>query len=96
LRWTIAPLVLPFIFLLNIYLAWKGMPFMTALLVLQLLFYLAALIGFILERRSIKFKPFFVPYYFTMMNYAVYKGMIRYLKGKQSVTWEKAQRRKAA
>ena len=44
------------------------------------------------ERRHMKVKAFFVPYYFCVMNYAVYAGFLRYCKGSQSVLWEKAKR----
>jgi len=34
-----------------------------------------------------------VPYYFCVMNYAVVAGLIRFLKGGQKGTWEKAKRK---
>jgi poly-beta-1,6-N-acetyl-D-glucosamine synthase len=58
----------------------------------QGVFYLLALGGYLLEQRQLKFKVFFVPYYFCVMNYAMYAGFFRYLRGRQSVVWEKAQR----
>jgi len=62
------------------------------LLVLQLAFYLIALIGWYLENRKIRLKILFIPYYFFIMNLAMYLGFFRYLKGNQSVKWEKAKR----
>jgi hypothetical protein len=62
------------------------------LLACQLLFYVAALTGWFLENRKIKVKVLFVPYYFFIMNLSVYLGFNRYLKGKQSVKWERAKR----
>lgn len=59
---------------------------------LQLLFYAAALLGWYLENRSIKVKLLFVPYYFFIMNLSVFLGFKRYLKGSQSVNWERAKR----
>jgi hypothetical protein len=59
----------------------------------QLLFYSAALIGYALENRKIRFKPVFVPYYFCVMNYAIVAGLKKYLSGKQQATWDKAQRK---
>jgi len=91
LRWTLTPLALPFIFLLN-FLLLPISPFYEILFYLQILFYLLAILGFYLESKEIRIKILFVPYYFTMMNYAVYMGMGRYLKGSQSVVWEKAKR----
>ncbi len=93
LRWTLAPAALPIIFLLNLYLVWKGNHwFYTALLICQCLFYAAASVGYLLEARSIRLKALFVPYYFCVMNYSVYAGFKRYLKGQQSVIWEKSKR----
>ncbi len=93
LRWTVAPLALPLIFIINALLLEHGMVY-RALFVLQILFYLAALVGWLLEKKKIRLKLLFIPYYFCMMNYAVYKGMIRYFRGRQSVLWERAARRK--
>jgi len=92
LRWTLAPLALPLVFLLNILLIPAGGLY-PVLFVLQLLFYAAALAGYLLEKRHIRLKILFIPYYFCMMNYAVYLGLKRYIKGSQSVLWERAARR---
>lgn len=98
LRWIIAPPALLMIFLLNLIMATQygffsgnfyGISFW-----LQVLFYLMALIGWYLENRQIKLKALFVPYYFFIMNYAMFLGFIRYLKKQQQVTWERAQRSK--
>ena len=92
MRWTIAPLSLPILFLTNAMLILNGSLFFKIFFALQVLFYLLALVGFLLEQRKIKLKVFFVPYYFFIMNYAVYAGFIRALKGSQSVLWERAKR----
>jgi cellulose synthase/poly-beta-1,6-N-acetylglucosamine synthase-like glycosyltransferase len=92
LRWTLTPAALPILLIINTILAAKGYPFFKVMLVLQVLFYLAAIIGYLLERQRIKFKAFFIPYYFCVMNYAVYRGFLRIIKGNQSVMWEKAKR----
>jgi hypothetical protein len=92
LRWTLAPLALPVIFILNL-LLWKQGVFYQGIMVAQILFYASALLGYLLEKRKIRLKLLFIPYYFCMMNYAVYAGFRRYLKGSQSVLWEKAARR---
>jgi len=97
LRWTLAPLSLPFIFLFNLYLAWQiGFGQFTSIYTLmfyaQLLFYIMALTGWYLENRKISLKILFIPYYFFVMNYAVFAGIQRYFKGKQSVNWERAKR----
>lgn len=92
LRWTLAPLALPILLITNIILAMSGSPFFQFILGAQILFYVSAFIGYILERKAIKFKAFFVPYYFCIMNYAVYRGFFRIMNGSQSVIWEKAKR----
>ena len=92
LRWTLAPLALPILLITNTFLAMGASPLYQFLLAGQVLFYILALIGLIMERRKLKFKAFFVPYYFCMMNYAVYRGFGRVMKGSQSVIWERSKR----
>ncbi|MDP2723612.1 MAG: glycosyltransferase family 2 protein [Bacteroidales bacterium] len=97
LRWTIAPLSLPLILMFNFFLAadagWMDFSNLYVwLLMLQVLFYLMAIIGWVLENKELKSKLFFIPYYFFIMNYAVVLGINRYFKGQQSVNWERAKR----
>ncbi len=95
LRWTLAPAFLPIIFLANAALvASGGSVFYKWLLAAQVVFYTAAVLGWLLERREVKVKALFVPYYFCVMNYAVYAGFGRFWRGQQSVLWERAERRK--
>jgi len=94
LRWTLAPLALPVIFITNAFLLDMGWLYQY-IFASQILFYLSALTGYILEKKQVRLKLLFIPYYFCMMNYAVYAGFIRYMKGSQSVLWEKAARRTA-
>lgn len=91
LRWTLAPIALLLIFILNIFLYDKS-GFYTATLWLQIIFYITAILGWYLQGKRINFKILFVPYYFLMMNYAVYRGFFRYISKKQSVKWERAKR----
>lgn len=92
LRWTLAPLALPLVFISALALALKGLPFYQYGLWAQLLFYGLALLGFGLRSRSVMIPGFFVPLYFCMMNYSVYAGFLRFFFGTQGVNWEKAQR----
>jgi biofilm PGA synthesis N-glycosyltransferase PgaC len=92
LRWTLAPLFLPIVLLSNFWLALTGPAFYGVLFFLQASFYLLALTGYYCREKRISVKGFFVPYYFVVMNLSVYAGFLRYLKGNQSVVWEKAQR----
>ncbi len=93
LRWTLAPLALPVIFILNVLIVLTNpSPLYSILLILQILFYLFGFLGYVFEKKEMKIKAFFVPYYFLMMNYSVYKGFLRIIRGKQKVTWERAER----
>jgi len=96
LRWTLAPLSLPILLLSGIYLSFPtsvpGLTVYQVATVLQLLFYLFALFGYLLQRRNIQSGWFFAPYYFTLMNFACFPGFVRHLFGTQTVLWEKAQR----
>lgn len=91
LRWTLAPLMLPILFILNLLLLKEGL-FYEIFFALQLLFYIMALLGWYLQSRKINWKVLFVPFYFLMMNYAVYRGFFRYISKSQSVKWERAKR----
>ncbi len=92
LRWTLAPLLLPVLLSVNAVLAWYGVAPYRTLLVIQILFYAAALAGYLLERQELRMKAFFVPYYFCLMNYSMYAGFFRLVRGRQSVLWERAKR----
>jgi cellulose synthase/poly-beta-1,6-N-acetylglucosamine synthase-like glycosyltransferase len=97
LRWTIAPIALFCLLLVNFFLILNSGNqsfdnFYTVFFYLQVFLYLLALVGAMIERHKIRFKLLFVPFYFVAMNYASVLGMIRFLKGKQSVNWEKSKR----
>lgn len=97
LRWTIAPIALFGLFVVNLIILLKGQDAQAALFYhvffyLQAFMYLLAVLGWLLERWKIRFKILFVPFYFTAMNYAAIRGWVRFLKGRQSVRWEKSKR----
>ena len=94
LRWTLAPLALPIVFILNLLLAFSNGQVYQGLLILQILFYLLALMGWFFAKRQLKIKAFFIPYYFCVMNYSVFLGFARLLKGQQTVLWEKVERKR--
>lgn len=89
LRWTLAPLGLPVVFFGSAYLAFAGIEEFQLLFLLQVIFYLFALIGAIFRNSRVSYKIFFTPFYFCLMNYAVYLGFMRFVSGKQSAIWEK-------
>ncbi|TWI96341.1 cellulose synthase/poly-beta-1,6-N-acetylglucosamine synthase-like glycosyltransferase [Mucilaginibacter frigoritolerans] len=92
LRWTVTPFLLILVFFLNALLVDEK--FYLLFFFAQILFYVLALLGLILEKRQIRIKALFIPYYFCIMNYAVLMGIIRYFNTTQSAIWEKAQRKK--
>jgi cellulose synthase/poly-beta-1,6-N-acetylglucosamine synthase-like glycosyltransferase len=96
LRWTLTPLLLLLLIPVNLALALQeglfGFGMYSLLFWGQVLFYTAALLGWFLENRKLKVKVLFVPYYFFIMNLSVFLGLRRYLKGQQSVNWERAVR----
>lgn len=96
LRWTLAPLSLALLIPVGLVIALNEGIVSTGLynilFWLQILFYLTALLGWYLENRSIRIKLLFVPYYFFIMNLSVFLGLKRYLKGSQTVNWERAKR----
>ena len=92
LRWTVTPFALITLFVVSGLLAWQGIPFYIVAFAGQIVFYMLAIVGKQMASRSIKRKIFFIPYYFCMMNYAVIAGILRYLRGNQSVVWERAER----
>ena len=92
LRWTVTPFLLLLIFVLNLFL-WNTHWMYQLLMAGQVLFYLAALLGYFLENRRIRLKVLFIPFYFCMMNYAVILGLVRFLNKSQKGVWEKAVRK---
>lgn len=92
MRWTIGPLALMTALISNLALMGSS-EFYANLAGLQVTFYLMAATGLLLKRLKLKIKVLHVPFYFCMMNYAVVAGFIRFMKGQQTVIWEKALRR---
>lgn len=93
LRWTVTPFLLILSFILNIILAAQGLAFYQLLLAAQILFYGMAVLGWMMEKRELRIKILFIPYYFCIMNYAVLAGIVRYFKKTQSAAWERAARK---
>jgi len=95
LRWTLAPLFLPIILFLNYYFIEVGARPQHIYVILfwaQLFFYASAILGWVFEQFKMKVKIFYIPYYFCVINYSVYRGFMRLVSGSQSVVWEKAKR----
>jgi len=94
LRWVVAPYLLLLVFFLNIVCVLSFTPEIYYwLLAAQIAWYGVALAGWLLGKRLMPHKIFWIPYYFCLMNYAMIAGMMRYLFAGQSVLWEKAIRK---
>ncbi|MEL7168112.1 MAG: glycosyltransferase family 2 protein [Bacteroidota bacterium] len=91
LRWAVTPPLLLVAFALNFVLGLTS-PFYAALYGAQTAFWLLALAGWRWQDREVKVKGFFVPFYFAVMNVAAFFGFARWLRGQQSVNWERAAR----
>ena len=91
LRWSVSALALPLLLAVNLLLLPMGSWYLWILLA-QVGFYLAATLGYLQARQNKKSKLLYVPYYFCLMNYAVFAGFGRWRKGKQAAAWERAKR----
>ena len=93
LRWSITPIALLALIPLNVMLVMmKAGTIYTVIWILQLLFYLAAFVSWLLEKQGRKNKLLYVPYYFLFMNLNVFRGMKYLSTHKTSGAWEKAKR----
>jgi len=71
---------------------WSAGVFYHWALYTQAFFYLVALAGFFLARRGIRWKPFYVSFYFIFANLAVGYACIQRLRGKKQQTWQQVDR----
>ncbi len=95
LRWTIVPALffaLPVINLLIIINNGIGINWYSAILLIQALFFLLAILGALIRSSSISFKTLFLPYYLTLMNISNLKGAWQYVSGRYNTKWEKSDR----
>ena len=93
LRWSITPVAMILLLLANIALVVMGAGlFYQVILVLQVLFYLMALCGWLQSRVGRKNKLLYTAYYFMFMNFNVFRGMAYLKSHSKSGTWEKAKR----
>lgn len=94
LRWVFCPVMLVILLLSNFLLIYYQWPsgFYKGFLVAQIIFYLFAFAGWLFVRSGKRAGLFGIPFYFVFMNYCLLKGFIKFVKGKQSVLWEKSMR----
>ena len=93
LRWTLAPLALVALFVssLAVWLSTKS-PFYGYSSLGQVIFYIAAVAGWLRASRNQSPGPVSVPFYFSFMNFCVFAGLWRFLTGGQPAAWKKADR----
>lgn len=95
LRWSLTPILLFLLLPINAILVYGyGIySFYGVFFVLQIIFYMLGIGGYVLSKRKIKNKIMFIPFYFLFMNVSVIRG-VGYLRShKGSGVWEKAQRK---
>ena len=94
LRWTLVPFAFFMLFFVNLsILIFNNSSYIYKLaFFLQVLFYLFTLFGYLFQSKSMKLKILFSPYYVFIMNLSQIIGLIRFLRKKQSVNWEKSKR----
>lgn len=90
LRW-LAPLLLPVGFVCSMSLAAR--PAFAALFVAQTLFYLMAASGYWLRKQAKPLRWCAGPFHFCSMNLALFLGLLRLLRGQQTLAWKPTPRR---
>ena len=84
MRW-LAPFFLPIFFTASLFL-WR-LPLYRAVLLLQLVFYVWAIVAWLIPRSRSLWRPMSLAYYFCLVNMASLIGCIKCFRGKLSATW---------
>ena len=93
LRWSVTPVAMIILLIVNGLLSFMGAGlFYDIILILQILFYTMALIGWLSSRYGHKNKILYTIYYFVFMNINVFRGMAYLRTHGKSGAWEKAKR----
>ena len=93
LRWSVTPVAMIIRLIVNGLLSIMGAGlFYDIILILQILFYTMALIGWLSSRYGHKNKILYTIYYFVFMNINVFRGMAYLRTHGKSGAWEKAKR----
>jgi len=87
LRWMV-PFILPLLLASNFFLI--GQAFYNICLIIQVIFYLGAALGYLFDRRGKKLKIFALPLYYCVVNAASMVAFFHTIVGKKSVIWETA------
>jgi cellulose synthase/poly-beta-1,6-N-acetylglucosamine synthase-like glycosyltransferase len=86
LRW-ILPFLMIGLFISNVWL-WRS-PFYQGALVVQLMFYLWAAVGFVFRHRLQRVRFGLIAYFLFTMNLAFLVGFARFLGGRDKATWQR-------
>ena len=86
LRYAV-PLFLLLLYFSNLVLAFHS-PFFDFFLLFQLLFYVLAAAGWLLDRAGISFKLLSLPLYFVLANVAVVIAFYKFLRGERFAAWQ--------
>ncbi len=89
LRWSV-PFFMIFIFISNIFLL--NLDFYFSIFLTQISFYFLALVGLIFHNKKKLSFVFYVPFYFTNLNFSLLVGFFNSLFYKQSGMWNSTQR----
>jgi cellulose synthase/poly-beta-1,6-N-acetylglucosamine synthase-like glycosyltransferase len=89
LRWLVPVLLLT---LLAASIALAAAPFYKAMLALQLVFYLLALLGYLLQQRVGRLAPLYLPAYFCAINLGAFLGLWNFLRGERYRIWKPVSR----
>lgn len=94
MRWAVTPLLLfiiPTITLISLFIE-PANRVLQIFLALQMLFFGLAFIGYKLKDKQLRSKLIFLPYYFFVTNWAQILGFARFMRGNNSVAWERSKR----
>jgi cellulose synthase/poly-beta-1,6-N-acetylglucosamine synthase-like glycosyltransferase len=95
-RWVVCPLAIPLLLIANLALAMSPAPHGFYLLTLtgQSAFHALALLGWHRARRGLRSAALLhLPFYFDFMHACMWAGFVRFIRGRQQVTWHRARRR---
>ena len=87
LRWMVTPALFLLLLLTNMGLL--ASPFYRVTLLGQAVFYGSAALGWYLAARRRRLGGLLIPFYLCLLNAAALAGGIRFLRGRQPVTWDK-------
>jgi len=88
LRWLI-PFFLAGLFFASLALSW--LVFYRWMLIVQIVFYLLAAVGYLFQWKRRRSELFYIPLYFCLVNAAALVGMVETLSGLRRPTWQRAE-----